>query len=53
MDTIVNFTDFKVFENLDQKYIYCVKDNKICEVDDRTLALLSQKIMLMQHLQGY
>lgn len=52
MDTIINFTDFKVFENLDQKYIYCVKDNKICEVDDRTLALLSQKGKTYEQLKN-
>ncbi len=42
MDTVINFTDFKIFKNNNHKYIYCIKDNKVCEIDDKTLALLNQ-----------
>lgn len=42
MENTINFTKFKIFQNNGHKYIYCVKDSKICEVDDRTLALLNQ-----------
>jgi uncharacterized protein len=42
MDRTINFADYKVFYNGTRKFIYCVEDNKVFEVDDRFLQLLSQ-----------
>lgn len=42
MDTVIKFADYKIFENDNRKYIYCVIDNKIFEIDDKTLGLLNQ-----------
>lgn len=39
---IISFTDFKIFESNKKKYLYCIKDNKICEIDNKTLALLNE-----------
>lgn len=52
MNTIINFTDFKIFQNDNHKYIYGVKDNKICEIDDRTLALLKQNGKTYEELKN-
>lgn len=43
MNTGIKFANFKIFQNNDKKYIYCVKDNKIFEIDNKTLALLNQE----------
>lgn len=42
MDKHIKFSNFKIFNNDDRKYMYCVNDNKIFEIDDRTLALLNE-----------
>ena len=42
MDRIIKFADYKIFENEEQIFIYCVADNKIFEIDDRLLALLKE-----------
>ncbi len=42
MDTIISFADYKIFNNDNRKYIYCVEDNRIFETDDRLLELLNQ-----------
>ncbi|WP_195430404.1 radical SAM protein [Clostridium sp. D46t1_190503_E9] len=43
MDTHIKFSNFKIFQNDDHKYMYCVNDSKIFEIDDRTLALLNEE----------
>lgn len=43
MNKRIKFADFKIVKNDEQKYIYCVNDNKIFEIDDKTLALLDQE----------
>lgn len=42
MGKTIDFIDFKIFENNEQKYVYSIKDNKICEVDDKVIKLLGQ-----------
>lgn len=42
MDKNIKFSNFKIFQNNDRKYMYCINDNKIFEIDDKTLALLNE-----------
>ncbi|WGX77866.1 radical SAM protein (plasmid) [Paraclostridium bifermentans] len=52
MNKIINFTDFKIFEINNKKYIYCIEDNKIYEIDDRTVALLNQNEKTYEDLKN-
>lgn len=40
---VINFNEFKIFNKKDSKYLYSVKDNKIFQIDDKTIALLNQE----------
>jgi uncharacterized protein len=42
MKSIIKFADYKVFDDDNRKFIYCIEDNKVFEIDSRFLQLLSQ-----------
>ena len=51
MGKVIEFRDFKIFKNNEQKYVYSIKDNKICEVDERVIRLLDQSGKGYQEIQ--